>query len=46
MEPVQVLLCSVVTVTQKICSSVLATLSLSTDSLLEEELGNTVQCKL
>ena len=46
MDPVQVVLSTVLKVIQKICNSVLATLSLSAGSLLEEELGDTVQCKL
>ena len=46
LDPVQELLCSVLQVTQKICNSVLATLSLSASSLLEEELGRFMQCKL
>ena len=42
-DPVRALLCTVLTVSQKICESVLTTLSLSTGSLLEDELGKNVQ---
>ena len=41
-DPVQALLCRVLAVSQKICDSVITTLSLSTGSLSEEELGNYV----